>query len=110
MTFQDGGQNAFKLFEARMRLELLPDYKMKAVVGGYHDWRRRATNWTRNRILEPTMRFQCPGLYHAYKRAADGLWDAETKQFNGISVAYKLEGVRAFIPPSQLDGLFAVRD
>jgi hypothetical protein len=107
MTFQDGGQTGFKLFDARMRIEFLPDNKMKAVMGGYYDWRRRMTNWGRARLLEPTMRFQCPGIYNAYKRAADGLRDPLTGEFNGISVAYHMDGVRAFIPPRQLEALSA---
>jgi hypothetical protein len=107
MTFLDGGLRAFKLYNAHMRIELLPDNKMRAVVGGYHDWRIRMTNWARARLLEPTMRFQCPGLYNAFKRAADGLRDPVTGEFNGISVAYQLEGVRAFIPPRQVAALSA---
>lgn len=105
MTFQDGGQTAFKLFDARMRIEFLPDNKMKAVMGGYHDWRRRMTNWGRARLLEPNMRFQCSGIYNAFKRAADGLKDPVTGEFNGISVGYDIVGVRAFVPPRQLEAL-----
>lgn len=105
MTFQDGGQSAWKMFDARMRIELLPDNRMKAVVGGYYDWRRRMTNWGRARLLEPTMRFQCPGIYNAFKRAADGLRDPLTGEFSGISVTYQIEGVRAFVPPGQLEAL-----
>jgi hypothetical protein len=107
MTFQDGGQRAWKLYQAQMRIELLPDDKIKAVIGGYHDWRARATNWLRSRFLEPTMRFQCPGIYNAYKRAADGLWDPVSGQYKGISVAYDVDGVRAFLPPSQVAALSA---
>jgi hypothetical protein len=107
MTFQDGGQRAFKLFDTHMRIELLPNNKIRAVVGGYHDWRVRLTNWLRARLLEPTMRFQCPGLYNAFKRAADGLRDPVTGEFNGISVAYELEGVRAFTPPGQVEAMSA---
>ena len=107
MTFQDGGQRAFKLFNAHMRIELLPGNRIRAVVGGYHDWRARMTNWARSRILEPTMRFQCPGLYNAFKRAADGLRDPVTGEFNGISVAYQLDGIRAFIPPRQVEAMSA---
>ncbi len=102
MVFQDGGQNAFRLHEARMRVQLLADNKIKAVIGGYEDWRARLNNWGRNRILESTMRFQCPALYHAYKREADGLPDPVTGEFNGISINYVIDGVRAFIPEKQM--------
>jgi hypothetical protein len=33
------------------------------------------------------------------KRAADGLPDPLTGEFNGISAAFQIEGVQAFIPP-----------
>ncbi|GAB3101039.1 hypothetical protein GCM10027217_20900 [Pseudomaricurvus hydrocarbonicus] len=105
MTWQEGGQNAFKLRNAQMRIELLPNRRMKAVVGGYLDWRLRMTNWGRNRILEPTMRFQCPSLYNAYRRAADGYWDPQIGEFRGISAAYEIEGVTAFIPTQELVSL-----
>jgi hypothetical protein len=105
LTWQEGGQNAFKLRDAMMRVELLPDNRIKGVVGGYLDWRLRMTNWGRNRILEPTMRFQCPGLYNAYKRAADGYWDEQAGEYRGISAAYEIEGVTAFIPVTELTGL-----
>ncbi len=110
MTFQDGGQNAFKLFDARLRIEMLEGDRIKALLGGYHDWRRRFANWSRARLLEPTMRFQCPGMYHAYKRAADGLPDPVTGENHGISVAYDMDGVRAFIPEKQLNALLIPRE
>jgi hypothetical protein len=46
--------------------------------------------------------FQCPGIYNAVKRAADGLKDPITGEFNGLSAAYDVEGVPAFIPPEEL--------
>jgi hypothetical protein len=100
LEFIEGGPR--HLFNARMRLEILPDGGLKAVFGGYQDWRLMMTNWGRNRIMEPTMRYQCPGLYNAIKRAADGLPDPLTGEFKGISVAYDVRGVRAFIPPRQI--------
>ena len=45
--------------------------------------------------------FQCPGFYNALRRAADGMKDAETGEFNGISTAYEIEAFPAFIPKSQ---------
>lgn len=105
MTFQDGGQSGFKMYSPRMRIKFEPEDQISAVMGGYYDWRRRLTNWNRSRLLEPTMRFQCPGLYHAFKRAADGLPDPVTGEFNGISVAYDIVGIPAFIPETQVASL-----
>ena len=45
--------------------------------------------------------FTAPGMYNAVRRAADGLRDPETGTFNGLSAAYEMEGVAAFIPPEQ---------
>lgn len=105
MTFQDGGQNGFKLYSPRMRIEFNEDRTITATMGGYYDWRMRVTNWNRSRLLEPTMRFQCPGIYQAFRRAADGLPDPVTGEFNGISVAYDIRGIPAYIPREQVLGM-----
>jgi hypothetical protein len=35
------------------------------------------------------------------KRAADGLQDPVTGEFTGISAAFEIEGVSAFLPPQR---------
>ncbi len=40
-------------------------------------------------------------MYNAARRAADGLPDHETGAYNGLSAAYEMEGVPAFIPPEE---------
>ena len=92
------------LFDAAMRLEILPDGTLKGVLGGYEDWRRvMALNSSSN--AESLYGFQCPAMYNALKRAADGMKDPVTGECNGISSAYDIEGVPAFIPPGQHDVL-----
>ena len=92
------------LFDAAMRLEILPDGNLKGVLGGYEDWRRvMALNSSSN--SESLYGFQCPAMYNALKRAADGMKDPVTGECNGISSAYDIEGVPAFIPPQQHDAL-----
>lgn len=94
------------LYQARMRVEFMPDGAMKAVVGGYQDWGKiMALNGTSN--SENLYGFQCPAMYGALKRAADGLKDPVTGECNGISSAYDIEGVPAFIPPAQYKVLAA---
>jgi hypothetical protein len=39
-------------------------------------------------------------LYNALKRAADGMKDLVTGQCDGISSAYDIEGIPAFIEPT----------
>jgi len=94
------------LYEARMHLRIMPDGTLKGVVAGYEDWRKLMII-NANSNSENLYGFQCPGLYQAFKRAADGLKDPVTGECNGISSAYDIEGVPAFIPPSQQRTLIA---
>jgi hypothetical protein len=54
---------------------------------------------------ENTIGFTAPGMYNAVRRAADGLRDPDSGTFNGLSAAYELEGIPAFIPPEQHERL-----
>lgn len=96
------------IYGPRLRIELLPDGRMKAVLGGYLDWRQRLL-WEifRTGDYENTIGFQVPAIYNAMKRAADGLQDKDTGEFNGISAAFEIEGVSAFVPPMQQKTLVA---
>lgn len=92
----------------RMRLEFTPEGAMKATLGGYRDWREFiAMAFFRSSDYENTIGFTAPGMYNAVRRAADGLKDPETGAFNGLSAAYEMEGLPAFIPPEQLSQLAA---
>jgi hypothetical protein len=94
--------------QPRLRLAILPDGTMKGVIGGYLDWRQRlAWQIFRSSDYENTIGFQVPAIYNAMKRAADGLQDPVTGEFNGISAAFEIEGVPAFIPPAQHRQLLA---
>ncbi|MCB2074398.1 MAG: hypothetical protein H6917_15830 [Novosphingobium sp.] len=92
------------IIEPRMRLEMLPDGTLKGVVGGYIDWRQRVL-WQTYRAAdyENTIGFQAPAIYNAMKRAADGLQDPVTGEFTGISAAFEIEGVAAFLSPVRRD-------
>lgn len=89
-------------FKPRLRLEMFPDGTMKGVIGGYLDWRQRVL-WQVYRAAdyENTIGFQSPAIYNAMKRAADGLQDSVTGEFTGISAAFEIEGVSAFLAPEQ---------
>ena len=89
-----------------MRLELLADGTMKATLGGYRDWRQLLPMaFFQASDYENTIGFNAPGMYNAVKRAADGLRDPETGEYVGLSSAYELEGVPAFIPPEEGEAL-----
>lgn len=97
--------------QPRLRLEIQPDGKLKGLIGGYLDWRKRVV-WEiyRSSDYENTIGFQCPAIYNAIRRAADGLQDPVTGEFNGISAAFEIEGVPSFIPPEQQKNLLAQSD
>lgn len=98
-------------YRPRLRLEIAPDGKLKGLIGGYLDWRKRLVfQIFRAADYENTIGFQVPAIYNAMKRAADGLQDPATKEFNGISAAFEIEGVPAFIPPEQESTLLAGGD
>jgi hypothetical protein len=93
---------SWTLANARLRLKFTPDGGMTALLGGYRDWREYlAAAFFRSSDYENTIGFQAPGMYDAVKRAADGLQDPLTGEFTGISSAYEMEGVPAFIPKAQ---------
>lgn len=86
--------------EAQLRLEMKPDGSLQGVLGGYLDW-RRFMSFNRSSYSENLFGYQAPGLYNALKRNADGLKNPVTGQCDGISAAYEIEGVAAFISPAQ---------
>ena len=92
------------LYDARMRLQIMPDGTLKGVLGGYQDW-RKIMMVNANSTAESYYGFQCPAMYNAFKRLADGLRDPVTGEYNGVSSAYDVEGVPAFIPPAQYEAL-----
>jgi hypothetical protein len=95
-----------RMTDAQLRIEFMPDGNLKGVLGGYEDWRYLA-NYYNSTGFEVTFGFQCPAFYNALKRAADGRKDPVTGECNGISSAYDIEAVPAFIPPSQGKTLLA---
>jgi len=108
LPIDEGGEQRIILADARIRLQFMPDGTMKGVVGGYEDWRELMNHWAAaGGGFEAGMGYQCPGVYNALKKAADGLKDPVTGEYNGISEAYDIEGVPAFIPPEQRTTLLA---
>jgi hypothetical protein len=97
----DRGRDTTRLIRGRMRLELNADRTLKGVIGGYMDWRTMANYWGALTIFEAGMGYSTPGVYNALKRAADGLPDPVTGELTGISAAYDIEGVEAYLPPDE---------
>lgn len=104
VTLHEGPASTWSLHEARMRLEFTGNGGLSATLGGYRDWRELlAMSFFQASDYENTIGFNAPSIYNAVRRAADGLLDPETGLFNGISAAYEMEGIPAFIPGDQHD-------
>lgn len=96
------------LIQPKLRLQITEDGALKGVVGGYLDWRKRVIfQIFRSSDYENTIGFQMPAIYNAMKRAADGLKNPATGDYDGISAAFEIEGVAAFVPPDQQAALAA---
>jgi hypothetical protein len=94
--------SAVNVYKPRLRLEFKPDGSMKGIMGGYRDWREYiAYAFLQKGQYEATIGYDSAGMYHAIKRAADGMQDPVTGEYLGISTAWDLEGVSAYIPPEQ---------
>jgi len=99
LQFNPGLDPELTLADARMRLQILPDGTLKGLVGGYQDWRREMKlNAMSN--SESLYGFQCPAMYSALKNSADGMKNPVTGERDGISMAYDIEGVAAFVVPA----------
>ncbi len=88
------------LHHAGMRLRFMEDGSLKGVLGGYQDW-RKILMVNGSSTQEVNYGLSVPGIYNALRRYADGMKDPVTGQCNGISSAYDIEGVPAFLPPAQ---------
>jgi type VI protein secretion system component Hcp len=100
MYIHYGKATGWPLWQPRMRIELLKDGTMKGVIGGYRDWREYVGYALLQKSqYENTIGYNTPGLYQAIRRAADGMQDPETGEYRGISAAFDIEGISAFVPP-----------
>lgn len=108
VTMHEGPASTWTLANARMRLEFTTEGGLKATLGGYRDWREYlAMAFFQASDYENTIGFTSPGMYNAARRAADGLKNPETGEFIGISAAYEIEAIPAFIPPEHQQRLSA---
>jgi hypothetical protein len=100
LQFNPGLDPELTLADARLRLQILPDGALKGIVGGYEDWHRdMELNAMSN--SESLYGFQCPAIYNALRAAADGMKNPDSGECDGISAAYDIEGVPAFLVPGQ---------
>ncbi len=93
-----GNRVETEFFIRGLRLELkLTDDGATGLLGGYHD----LDNWwdyvRKMGYLIETAQFSCPALYAAAVQMADGYPDPKTGKCTALSVAYRIEAVRAFV-------------
>jgi hypothetical protein len=101
----ENNRGEITFYKGRLELTMNPDASLSGMVGGYIDWRQyygrdtfdtsssagtRETYYHENQLAK----------YYALKRNADGLPDPKTGQNMGISAAFRLTGVRAYVRDS----------
>jgi hypothetical protein len=86
--------------QGRIRLVIGQDGNAKGLIGGYRNWRDLyAENTFAQDGGQQGIREHEDGvaLYYALKRNADGMTDAKTGQNMGISTAYRITAVPAYV-------------
>jgi hypothetical protein len=78
---------------------------MKGLIGGYLDFRNRGFGG----YGEGLFNFQTPAVYYSMRRNADGLYDPASGEYHGLSMAYEIDTVRAFLTPLSPEALAASR-
>jgi hypothetical protein len=81
--------------QTHLRLQLNSDGTLSGLIGGYQPW----LDYYYYLAVrgEDTAQVDVPGAYYALRRLADGLPDPATGKNTGISAAYYLEAVPAFL-------------
>jgi predicted lipoprotein with Yx(FWY)xxD motif len=81
-----------------LRLELtLSETGARGLLGGYQDLENWWSYVRRMGYLVETAQFSCPALHAAARELADGHPDPRSGECTALSVAYAVEGVRAFV-------------
>ncbi len=96
--YDHSGDAAFR--KAKLRLTMKPDGTMTGLVAGYRDWRDVYNQNTFGQSGgEQGVREHedAVALYYALRRNADGMRDAKTGRFMGISTAYRISAMPAFV-------------
>jgi hypothetical protein len=88
----------FHFKKARLKLDIQPDGSLKGHLGGYEDWASIFWGLAKTGfLLEKFSAGNCPAIYNAFQRMADGDKDPKTGQCTTISTDYGVEAVPAFL-------------
>ncbi len=88
-----------RLSNTQLRLKMRPDGSVAGLLGGYQPW----LDYYHFLAIrgEESGQVDVPGVYYALKRHADGDPDPETGENRGISTAYYIEAVPAFLTTTE---------
>jgi hypothetical protein len=84
------------LRNARLRIVPQADGTAKGLLGGYLIWKNIPIH---SGYSEGLFGYKIDALYYGFRRHADGLWNPVTGEFDGISIAYDIDAVPAFLTP-----------
>jgi hypothetical protein len=107
--YDQTGDAAFR--QGKLRLVMKPSGTLSGIVAGYRDWRdvynqnTFAQSGGEQGVREHE---DAIALYYALKRNADGMRDPATGRYMGISTAYRITAMAAFVvdpDPSQPVGI-----
>jgi len=91
------------LYQGKVRIEPQPDGTMRGMLAGYVDLRSLYKEMTVSNYVttasqtENLGHINLPGLFYAMRREADGLPDPATGKNRGISSAFRMELIPAFV-------------
>jgi hypothetical protein len=97
-----GNDGAFDMLfrDFRLRLEIDPSGAQgKGIWAGYYDFDSFWDGLIKVQHNAHVGEYDCPSIYHAAKKHADGYPDPKTGQCTALSSAFRFEAVAAFIVP-----------
>ena len=86
--------------QGKMRVSVNADGTAAGLVGGYRDWRDLYSQnfFSQDAGQQGVREHEDPeALYHALRRHADGMFNAKTGRYDGISTAYRMKLTPAFV-------------
>lgn len=96
LLFNPGQGPAIDFRKARMRIVPQADGTAKGLLGGYLVWKNIRIH---SGYSEGLFGYKIDALHNGFRRHADGLRNPATGEFDGLSVAYDIDGVPAFLTP-----------
>ena len=88
----------YDIRSARLKFKLSPDGTLAGMIGGYFDVERRYEHFMHSGVVTSwLLAYNCPGVYDALHRLADGYPDPKTGKCTAISTALRVQALPAFV-------------